>query len=467
MTSVQIKNTLAAMPKAMFWYVYLALLIWMSFVAVRYESIARVELIGVFYLYAAVYLTAVMFGLKVNRNAIYAARYVLVFSVVIILWLTCQMALPNAASDLLSQNNAPDWFTDLSITNVDLSRSRGLWFANVFVLTWFMVTLSLLTSRRRAIQLLTLILLVGLFHALSGLFAKYTNVILVDRQSIDGHFSAARAWFVNRNHFAAFIGLSLIGSITFFVKALLQERRQRILVLVLDFIMSPKILYLIAPTIGLIAIALSHSRAGLFGFIAAFFLVMGAASYVDSRVGNNKKVILGVFLSVVLLLGFFGQDIVNRLASQSLSVGERAQQWQVTWQGIKQAPLLGYGGGSYATVFQIFRDGEEFRQVTFDQAHNEYLHIWMEQGLIGLVLWLGLLLSVVFSAIAAYRASNSTFVTAVLLSGLVVLIAASVQALVDFNLQIINIRIYLFVVIALMLATPSVHQRKRDKHKNN
>ncbi|NNC98791.1 MAG: hypothetical protein HKN85_01280, partial [Gammaproteobacteria bacterium] len=125
---------------------------------------------------------------------------------------------------------------------------------------------------------------------------------------------------------------------------------------------------------------------------------------------------------------------------------------------IQRAWLFGYGGGSYETVFQYFREYSQFRQVSFNQSHNDYLHLWLEQGLLGLLLWLAALVLAIRHAVITIRATGSTLIKAVSAAALLVLTAALLQSGVDFNLQIVNIRSLFFVIIALLYSTPTVRQ---------
>jgi len=156
---------------------------------------------------------------------------------------------------------------------------------------------------------------------------------------------------------------------------------------------------------------------------------------------------------------YFGKDLLLRFSTDAL-LGERLSQWTLTWQAIEQAWLLGYGGNSYADVFQIFRGDQDFRQVVFNQAHNDYLHIWLEQGLVGLALWLGLLSIALRAAFRGFTNSASQLSRAVLISVAVVLIAALAQSAVDFNLQILNIRVYFFVIMSLVFSVPAIRHKK-------
>ena len=113
-------------------------------------------------------------------------------------------------------------------------------------------------------------------------------------------------------------------------------------------------------------------------------------------------------------------------------------------------------------MFQVFREHGDFRQVLFNQAHNDYLHIWLEQGIVGLGLWLALMTVVLRQAFKTFSHSVSTLVAGAALAGSIVILAALLQSLVDFNLHIINIRLYFFVIMACMFAIPEIrHHRTR------
>ena len=79
--------------------------------------------------------------------------------------------------------------------------------------------------------------------------------------------------------------------------------------------------------------------------------------------------------------------------------------WQVTLDMIRSHPFAGLGYGSYQRRFAHFRDAkqEEERFKTLNwvaqseatpYAHNEYLHIWAESGILGLLGFLGLVAAI-------------------------------------------------------------------------
>ncbi len=113
-------------------------------------------------------------------------------------------------------------------------------------------------------------------------------------------------------------------------------------------------------------------------------------------------------------------------------------------------------------MFQVFRGYQDFRQVLYNQAHNDYLHIWLEQGLLGLVLWLSLIVVILRSAYRSMNNTVSTLTQATMVSVLLVMFAALAQSIVDFNLQILNIRYYFFVIMSLAFSVPAISRYRRD-----
>ena len=83
--------------------------------------------------------------------------------------------------------------------------------------------------------------------------------------------------------------------------------------------------------------------------------------------------------------------------------------WQVTWEMIRERPLLGQGYGVYPRRFVEMRKTLQERgafptegwDTSFDApyAHNEYLHIWAESGFFALTGFIGLITLVVWHAV--------------------------------------------------------------------
>ena len=105
------------------------------------------------------------------------------------------------------------------------------------------------------------------------------------------------------------------------------------------------------------------------------------------------------------------QNIVGAGAAGDATINHRYRIWQVGWEMIRERPLLGQGYGSFPHRFvevrQVLQAEEKFPREGWSSyfdaryAHNEYLHIWAEGGLLALLGFLGLIVLVLAGAAKA------------------------------------------------------------------
>ena len=452
------------------WYAYLIFLVLISFLVHRYDTASWLYLSTGFYLLISVYGLTVLFGSRCNWLALKKAWVIICCLFVSLVWLFLQTCIPveNALNSTLGiTQSAPPWFAPSRHLSVVPDKTRWLLFTNIFTFAWFVFTLALLNNRRRVRQLLWTLLAIGTTHAGIAIFAMQSGLFLTDIAQLDGHFQVARGWFVNRNHFAAFMNICLVGGIYAIASQLIKNNQQKPLLALINQVLSPRVFVLAAVLTIVIAILMSQSRGGIVSLVVAVLAVVSIFSRQRLYHSGHWRQLLLLSVLFIGLLFVFGQDLVTRFSTQSLSLGERITQWSITLDAIKQSWLFGYGGGSYGTVFQLFREYADLRQVSYNQSHNEYLHIWLEQGFIGLSLWLVTLLLVVRQLVLTIPNLRSDFIRCVLMAASIGFTAAILQAGVGFNLQIVNIRCNFFVIIALIFCAPLMLHRKPASRKHH
>ncbi|RME47083.1 MAG: O-antigen ligase domain-containing protein [Deltaproteobacteria bacterium] len=82
------------------------------------------------------------------------------------------------------------------------------------------------------------------------------------------------------------------------------------------------------------------------------------------------------------------QDDVS--LESTLKVSERQEAWHAAWALIRKRPFLGYGFGTGDEIFAYFKISFKHHQGAY--VHNSYLQFWLETGIIGLMIMLGILL---------------------------------------------------------------------------
>jgi len=451
------------------WYGFLGLLVTVSFLDHQFASGSWLLVVSGLCGLLALHSISVAFHGRCNVAALVSAKVncLLIFAILILLCL--QLFVPYSTA--LHQDFVQDpqnasallWFAPQTAWSVVPVRTQWLLLSEIAMFLAYLSTLCLVSTRFRLKQVLIVILCVGLVHAVVGSFTKFAGLSLVDLQELDGHFSAARGWFINRNHFASFISLTSVGALVYFLKSFVSAQQSNYKTILLSHLIGHRALLVAALVSSFVAIILSQSRAGFLGFLLVCLLPFVLFRTRTSGPSFTFWITFLVPMGLVIAgaLWYFGGDLLARFSGDSISLGERVSQWHITLRAIQKEWLLGYGGGSYATVFQVERGYEDLRQVVFDQSHNDYLHIWLERGLLGLILWIGLIVLTLQHGYKVLLSSTSSLVVASMIAIIMVTIAVLLQAAVDFNIQIPNIRFYFFVIIALVYAIPTIRQSKR------
>jgi O-antigen ligase len=113
---------------------------------------------------------------------------------------------------------------------------------------------------------------------------------------------------------------------------------------------------------------------------------------------------------------------------------------------IAQRPWTGFGGGSFEIVFPTVHAPPVGTDRLWDKAHNSYLTLWSELGVIAGSL-IPLLLAVIGCKLsAALRRNRRLWLPAA--TGLGCLVAVATHALVDFSMEIQAVAFWLVAILA-------------------
>ncbi len=193
----------------------------------------------------------------------------------------------------------------------------------------------------------------------------------------------------------------------------------------------------------------TRTRTAFLGLGAAvvIFLLLTARFYIF---GSKREISLRKFIAVTLLVILIFSTIllanpynlVGRLVDVAdLHRGTQRVRW-IMWTGSTRAaldmPWTGHGHGIFQLVFPNYRPTFYSRQGVSHNtrhAHNEYLEILMENGVIGLAIFL--LIMIVFSVLVyrfLYRSKSSFY------RWLVIGLASSVYGVLVQNFASVNLR---------------------------
>jgi len=338
------------------------------------------------------------------------------------------------------------------------------------LLIYFAATLVFTDTPYRLRLLVRTITVFGFFLAIFGLTQSFTSPTKVYwfRELTQ---STAFGPFINRHHFAGYMELALALPLgLLFGGSVKPEMR---------------FIYLFVGGLMGTALIMTGSRGGIISLGAEILFLVVVAGFRRKRkepVAQKRRqsirraatraalalvLILGLFVGVVL---FGGESALNRFVgtvnSDDPTTG-RAHFWSVTLDIIKAHPVLGTGLGAFGVVYTRYdtRNGL-FR---LEQAHNDYLQILSDGGLVGA--GLGVIFVILLFRIGfARRESSDDFRSGVALGALAGCFAALIHSFFDFTLHTTSNALLFLVLAALATMNGRVEQtqsRRRRKRRTS
>ncbi len=212
-------------------------------------------------------------------------------------------------------------------------------------------------------------------------------------------------------------------------------------------------------------IFLSGSRGGMVAIVAELLFL--AVLLIKQKSGLRAAIGIGVFLVVVvgLLTWVGGGELSKRFATLGPSHAELSKdnRFDINRDGLKmflKRPVLGWGLGTFPVVYPQFRSF--YTNFTINQAHNDYLQLLVEMGLLGFATMVWFLLTLYKSAIKKIGNWTNEISGAVTLACLLGLSGILVHSAVDFNLQI-PANAALFYVLCTIAASEPFAQPARKR----
>jgi O-antigen ligase len=334
------------------------------------------------------------------------------------------------------------------------------------LLVCFEALLTLTTTVHRLKLVVWTVVVVAVGSALFG-FARATG-IGNELMGLDSYFEGQQSFaqFINRNHFAtlAIMGLGLILGIV--LKGRLSTRM--------------KFAFWVGAVFLFYSIVASNSRGGimsamgtvLFGVFLRVFAGMGRSrsrgESGKARASSLKRVALAASLCVLvlglmtILVAYVSSDYLvtrfERLETETAELDDsglsRKNIWNSTSQLIREHPLTGVGFGAFESAFSKFDTSNGSARI--GQAHNEYLEILANGGVVGFALFV-VFAVIVFRRILANLRSEDRFRRASCFGACVGMFGVLVHSMVDFGLHAV-VNVYVFVLL-LVIATVSLGGR--------
>ncbi|ENO96534.1 O-antigen polymerase [Thauera phenylacetica B4P] len=337
----------------------------------------------------------------------------------------------------------------------------------------FLLVIVLFHTRGRLTVLLATLVVSGALQAFYGAFMTLSGIewLLIGAKISYG--GDATGTFVNRNHLAGYLELTLACGIGLLLA--LRDGRSLNWHTALELLLGPKARLRLALIIMVIALVMTHSRGGNIGFFVGLFVAAGlfVIRNREHRVRNVAILLSIVLIDVLVISQYFGLGrLKDRLIETRLTdvviggeVVASANELRddVLLQSIpllKERPLLGHGAGSFEAVYPRFSD--HTIPLHFDHAHNDYVQFGVEFGLLGslpLALFVALAL---WHAFKALWRRDSAYSSGVGFGAAMGIISLAVHSGTDFNLQI-PANAATFVVVCAIGVLAGHHSKRRAR----
>lgn len=344
-----------------------------------------------------------------------------------------------------------------------------------FLFVCFTIAANFFTTHKR---LRTLAIFLTAFGVALALFA------LIQYFTWDGRVYWLRStpWatvfgpFINRNHYAGYIEMLVPLPLALIVAHGVRKDK--------------RLLYGFAAAVMGLTVLFSLSRGGMISMIAGLLFVAVMSARLPrvraERRGTKRKAstalaglggAAAVAAAIIVAVIWIGADPVINRANQSIEEFDKADSghktnrewvWKDTWAMFRANPILGVGLGAYETVYPIYSSSDGSAIVS--EAHNDYLQILADAGVVGglLALWF---IVVVFRAVARGAKSADPLLAGLALGSGAGLFSILVHSLLDFNLQIPS-NALLFLTLSATASnigaglTPGMPGGRRSSHRD-
>jgi putative inorganic carbon (HCO3(-)) transporter len=332
------------------------------------------------------------------------------------------------------------------------------WLLSLSLLGTFWLVLALAAQQRpRQRWLLLALLLSGLGQALYGIVMTLSGWELGFVEPKAHGVGFATGTFVNRNHFAAYLGLTLAAGVALVLADLRPkpwDSWRAALENLVELALSPRMRVRVALAVIVIALVLTRSRMGNGAFFAALALCGGV--YVLLRHRRLLLPSLALFASIFVIDLWIVSDryglekLAQRIEETRLESEGRADVLPEIAPLVRPYALTGSGLGSFAQAYSPERS-DRIRQY-YDHAHNDHLEFLIETGVVGYALLAALAGLVLAHGLRVVRRRHDPMACALGFAGAMAVVVAALNGLTDFSLRIPAVSATLVCLAALALS---------------
>lgn len=202
-----------------------------------------------------------------------------------------------------------------------------------------------------------------------------------------------------------------------------------------------------------LAVFVSLCRGGILSLVAAGALFLFLYNIKFPKRG--RVTLLALLGCIAVAVSWFGWDIIVAEFNKSFDVSGRLADGRLTlWRDvsliIKAFPVFGTGFGTFVSIYPLYKTIDD--NLIYDHAHNDYLELFTDGGVIGFLLAAWFVLAVLWHGWKMIRERRDQYAILIGIGAITGICAVLFHAITDFNMHNGAVGFYFFFLCGVLIA---------------
>lgn len=275
--------------------------------------------------------------------------------------------------------------------------------------------------------------------------------------------------YIYHNHYAGFMEMVFPLSLVLFIHTrpivLYGSFRRRAFEFLNNPMTNTHLLIGLSTIIIGVSIFLSYSRGGIISLCISLCFLAGMLAF-QNRKKENYFLFPAIIILILFTVGWFGWDFIFERFEKirnadGLIHDARLLLWADIMGMIKDFPITGTGFGTFIDMYPGYRSVPE--NLIFEHAHNDYLELFTNGGLIGegLIFWF--MASIFRKTISGFRIRRDSYSIILSIGCMTGILSILLHSVTDFNLQNGANGLYFFFLFGLLVSATHTRLRSRNE----
>ncbi|MGB2706242.1 MAG: O-antigen ligase family protein [Candidatus Omnitrophota bacterium] len=190
---------------------------------------------------------------------------------------------------------------------------------------------------------------------------------------------------------------------------------------------------------------LANTRSAWLGFVISFGFIL---------ILKRIKLLLAIILLILAILPFLPQAKTRDILATN-SLADRFAMWKTGWKIFSEHPVIGNGLNTFFGKFKEFRE-DEARGKRGSYAHNGFLQIAADIGLVGLIAFLAILTQLFYRSLIFIKKCKNRFYQSLAIGLGGGLLAFLIHSFFDTNLHSLPLVALFWLNVGVLMSLPYI-----------